>query len=76
MTGSLPDDSLDTLQFRKTKVDRDAEPLWTVMDVSRYLQLKPNTVRAMARREELPGLKIGRSWRFKKSLIVDCLKEK
>lgn len=40
-------------------------PLWTVKDVARYLRLEPETVRAMARREELPGFKVGRMWRFK-----------
>lgn len=43
--------------------------LWTVREVAQYLQLKPNTVRAMARRGELPVLKVGRVWRFDPKLI-------
>jgi excisionase family DNA binding protein len=43
----------------------DSEPLWTVPDVAEYLRLKPEAVRAMARREELPAVKVGKAWRFK-----------
>ena len=41
-----------------------AEPLWTVEEVASYLRLSPTTVRAMARRGDLPGRKVGRVWRF------------
>jgi excisionase family DNA binding protein len=47
----------------------DTEPLWTVEDVASYLRLKPDTVRAMARRGELPAVKIGKVWRFDRSSI-------
>jgi excisionase family DNA binding protein len=45
------------------------EQLWTVDDVAQYLQLQPETIRALARRGELPALKIGKVWRFHKSAI-------
>lgn len=42
------------------------EPLWTVKEVAGYLRLGQETVRMMARRGELPSLKVGkRVWRFK-----------
>lgn len=41
------------------------EPLWTVEDVARYLRLEAETIRAMARRDELPAIKVGRVWRFR-----------
>jgi excisionase family DNA binding protein len=50
-----------------------ADPLWTVEDVARYLQLQPETIRSMARRGELPGLKIGKVWRFQKYAIREML---
>ena len=51
------------------------EPLWTVEDVACYLRLKPETVRVMARRGELPCIKVGRRvWRFRSSEIKDWLK--
>ena len=45
------------------------EPLWTVEEVARYLRLSPGTVRAMARRGELPARKIGRVWRFAPKVV-------
>ena len=44
-------------------------PLWTVEEVANYLRLKPETVRAMTRRGELPYIKLGRMLRFRKSSI-------
>ena len=50
------------------------EPLWTVEDVASYLRLNPETIRVMARRRELPSIKLGkRVWRFKTSEIKDWL---
>jgi excisionase family DNA binding protein len=45
------------------------DPLWTVNDVAHYLRVKPETVRTMARREELPAFKVGKFWRFKVSEV-------
>ena len=50
-----------------------AGPLWTVEDVADYLQLQPETIRSMARRGELPALKIGKVWRFQKHAIHEML---
>jgi excisionase family DNA binding protein len=53
---------------------KENESLWTVRDVAEYLRLKPETVRGMARRGELPCLKIGpRVWRFRPEEIRDWL---
>ena len=43
----------------------DTVHLWTADDVANYLRLKPNTVREMARRGDIPVYKVGRLWRFK-----------
>ncbi len=45
------------------------DPLWTVEDVAEYLKLQPETIRSMARRGELPALKIGKVWRFQRGAI-------
>lgn len=50
-------------------------PLWTVEDVADYLQLQPETIRSMARRGELPAIKFGKVWRFRKSAIHKLLAE-
>jgi excisionase family DNA binding protein len=44
-----------------------------VEDVAVYLKLQPETIRSMARRGELPALKIGKVWRFQKHAIHEML---
>ena len=51
----------------------EPNPLWTVHEVSQYLRLKPETVRAMVRRRKIPAIKIGRVWRFKRELIAEWI---
>jgi excisionase family DNA binding protein len=46
-----------------------SDPLWTVEDVAAYLKLQPETIRSMARRGELPAIKLGKVWRFHKFAI-------
>jgi excisionase family DNA binding protein len=46
------------------------EPLWTVEDVADYLRLDPETVRSLARQKKLPGMKVGKVWRFRKAEIL------
>lgn len=58
-------DSNDSISF--------TEPLWTVEDVAEYLKLQPETIRSMARRGELPALKIGKVWRFQRHAIHEML---
>ncbi|OGN92428.1 MAG: hypothetical protein A2Z71_09600 [Chloroflexi bacterium RBG_13_50_21] len=48
-------------------------PLWTVEEVASYLKLQPETVRSMARRGELPAIKLGKVWRFRKVAIHEML---
>lgn len=54
----------------------DTEPLWTVEEVAKYLRLKQETVRMMARKNQLPALKVGKAWRFKSGELEDMLKNK
>ena len=51
-----------------------SEHLWTVEEVAEYLRLDPETVRAKARKGELPAYKVGkRIWRFDIKDIKACL---
>ncbi len=45
------------------------EPLIDAHEAARILKLHPVTVREMAARKELPGLKIGKVWRFRASSL-------
>ena len=49
--------------------------LLKVEEVAQILRLKPETVRAMARRGYIPAIKLGRVWRFRKSSISELLEE-
>ena len=52
------------------------EKLWTSADVAEFLDIHQQTVSRMAQRGELPGVKIGRAWRFRPEdirAIVDRL---
>jgi excisionase family DNA binding protein len=49
---------------------------WTVPQVAEFLQSRPKTVREMAHRGEIPGAKIGKSWRFDEDTIRDWFKNK
>jgi excisionase family DNA binding protein len=62
---------LNTLATADPKPSSD--PLWTVDDVAAFLKLQPETIRSMARRGELPALKIGKVWRFQKQAIHEML---
>lgn len=44
-------------------------PLWTVRELADYLQVTEQTIRSLARRGDLPAVKVGRVWRFRKDEI-------
>lgn len=50
-------------------------PLLTVDEVAKILRLKPETIRSMARRGDLPAIKLGRVWRFRSSSITQMLED-
>ncbi len=64
------------LDHQKPVKDTQVDALLTVDEVAQYLRLEPGTVRAMARRGELPAVKVGRMWRFKQASLQEYLKER
>lgn len=46
-----------------------ASEVMTVEEMAVYLRLHPLTVRAMARRGDLPVFKVGRQWRAKRDQL-------
>jgi excisionase family DNA binding protein len=71
--------SLDRSTFYEMDVRQENDPpaisdtLWTVEDLAEYLKLKPETIRSMARRGELPAIKLGKVWRFQRTAIDEML---
>jgi excisionase family DNA binding protein len=41
----------------------------TLEEVAEYLKLKPQTIYTWAQEKRIPAAKLGKEWRFKKSMI-------
>jgi len=52
------------------------EPLITAVRAAELLQLHPKTVKRLAQDGELPGMKIGRVWRFRESSLDAWMAER
>jgi excisionase family DNA binding protein len=50
--------------------------LLTIDDLSNYLKISKETIYKMAQKGNLPAIKIGNQWRFKKDRIDDWLNQK
>jgi excisionase family DNA binding protein len=59
--------------YQKNDLPEVPDTLWTVEDLAEYLKLQPETIRSMARRGELPAIKLGKVWRFQKTAIYEML---
>ena len=44
-----------------------SDPILTIKDVADYLKVNERTIYRLAASGELPGFKVGNSWRFKRS---------
>jgi excisionase family DNA binding protein len=63
----------DVETYQKNDLPVVPDTLWTVEDLAEYLKLQPETIRSMARRGELPAIKLGKVWRFQKTAIYEML---
>ena len=43
--------------------------IMTLEEVASYLKVKPQTIYTWAQEKKIPAAKIGKEWRFKKSII-------
>jgi excisionase family DNA binding protein len=57
---------------RKT---RGTAEILTIKDVAAYLKLPVSTVYRLAERRDLPGHKVGRQWRFHKSVLDEWFRQ-
>ncbi len=51
------------------------ESLMTLQQASEFLQIDPDTLRALTRRGRVPAMKIGRQWRFDSELLREWVRE-
>ncbi|MBY0354318.1 MAG: helix-turn-helix domain-containing protein [Rickettsiales bacterium] len=49
--------------------------IMTIKEVSEFLKLKEKTAYALAARGDIPGFKVGGSWRFRKSELEKWIKK-
>jgi excisionase family DNA binding protein len=45
----------------------------TLEEVAAYLKLKPQTIYSWAQDKKIPAAKLGKEWRFKKSIIDEWI---
>jgi excisionase family DNA binding protein len=43
--------------------------IMTLEEIAEYLKLKPQTIYTWAQEKKIPAAKLGKEWRFKKSII-------
>ena len=53
----------------------DADEYFDVAGVSAYLKVSPRTIYRLLARGELPGLRVGSSWRFSRKAIDQWARE-
>jgi excisionase family DNA binding protein len=47
----------------------DRNDIMTLEEIAAYLKLKPQTIYTWAQEKKIPAAKIGKEWRFKKSIV-------
>jgi excisionase family DNA binding protein len=57
------------------KGSEEFEPLLDSQQVAELMRVHPETVKRRARRGEIPGLKFGKLWRFRVSVLESCIQE-
>jgi len=50
-----------------------ADDIMTLEEVAAYLRLKPQTIYTWAQEKKIPAAKLGKEWRFIKSLIDEWI---
>lgn len=45
------------------------DEIMTLEEIAKYLKLKPQTIYTWAQNDKIPAAKLGKEWRFKKSVI-------
>ena len=46
-----------------------ADEIMTLEEVAAYLKVKPQTIYSWAQEKKIPAAKLGKEWRFKRSII-------
>jgi excisionase family DNA binding protein len=60
---------------RGVKMKKAQMEIMTVQEVAEYLRLAEATIYKLAQSGEIPAVKLGRTWRFKKELIDEWFRQ-
>jgi len=47
----------------------DTDRIMTLEEVAEYLRVKPQTIYTWAQEKKIPAAKLGKEWRFRKSIV-------
>ena len=47
----------------------DSDKIMTLEEVADYLRVKPQTIYTWAQEKKIPAAKLGKEWRFRKSVV-------
>jgi len=50
-----------------------ADEIMTIEEVAEYLKVKPQTAYKWAQEGQIPGAKLGKEWRFRKSILDEWI---
>ena len=50
-------------------MEGDKDKILTLEEVAEYLRLKPQTIYTWAQEKKIPAAKLGKEWRFRKSVV-------
>lgn len=53
-----------------------SDDILTIKEIAEYLKIKEKTAYVLAAKGEIPGFKVGGSWRFRKEEIVEWTRTK
>ena len=53
----------------RTNKNLPEDDIMTLEEVAAYLRLKPQTIYTWAQEKKIPAAKLGKEWRFKKSIV-------
>ena len=68
-------DSKGSSVYSMEKFSMMDEEILTIREVADLLKLHPKTVNKLANSGRLPGYRIGRQWRFRKSEVLKLLEK-
>ena len=55
--------------------DAPGHEIMTIEEVAHYLRLKPQTIYKWAQERRIPAVKLGKEWRFRRSILDRWLDE-